>query len=70
MAQRIYLVAQGETKRLIRASTAAAARNHVAKDTIIVEVANPNDTYDLALQGVKVEETSNDPVQTEVGEST
>ena len=41
MAQRIYIVKQGETKRLVRAASQAVARSHVAKSTISVEVAKP-----------------------------
>lgn len=52
MAQRIYVVTQGEAKRLIRAANPAVARSHVAKSTISVEVASPDDTFELALAGV------------------
>lgn len=68
MAQRIYIVQQGETKRLVRAASQAVARSHVAKSTISVEVASPDDTFELALAGVAVEETSLAPVQKEIGE--
>ena len=63
MAQRIYIVKQGETKRLVRAASQAVACSHVAKSTISVEVASPDDTFELALAGVVVEETSLAPVQ-------
>lgn len=56
-AQRIYLVQQGDTKRLIRANSQAVARSHVAKSTILVDVASPDDTFALAKAGVEVEET-------------
>jgi mannose/fructose/N-acetylgalactosamine-specific phosphotransferase system component IIB len=65
---RIYKVTQEGKHRLVRASTQAVARSHVAKSTIEVVVASPDDTYELAQQGVKVEETSTTPVQKEVGE--
>lgn len=68
MAQRIYVATQGEAKRLIRAANPAVARSHVAKSTISVEVASPDDTFELALAGVAVEETSLAPVQREIGE--
>ena len=68
MAQRIYIVKQGETKRLVRAASQAVARSHVAKSTISVEVASPDDTFELALAGVVVEETSLAAVQKEIGE--
>lgn len=69
MAQRIYLATANGNQRLVRASTAAAVRNLIAKDTIAVEVASPDDTYKLAQAGVKVEETTTGPVQTEIGEA-
>jgi hypothetical protein len=68
MAQRIYIVTQGEQARLVRANTPAVARSHVAKHTIAVEVAGQDDIYRLASQGVRVEETATGPVQMEVGE--
>lgn len=68
MATRLYLATTNGTKRLVRANTAAAVRNHIAKDTIEVEVASPDDTYKLAQAGVKVEETTAGPVQVEIGE--
>lgn len=67
-AQRIYVVTQGEVKRLIRAANPAVARSHVAKSTIQVDVASPDDTFKLALAGVAVEETSTQPTQKEIGE--
>lgn len=69
MTQRIYIVKQGDVARLIRATTPATARSFVAKDTIAVSVASPTDTYELAVAGVKVEETTDGPVQTEIGET-
>lgn len=67
-AQRIYLVQQGDTKRLIRANSQAVARSHVAKSTILVDVASPDDTFALAKAGVEVEETSTGPAQKGAGE--
>lgn len=67
-AQRIYVVTQGDAKRLIRATNPAVARSHVAKSTIKVDVASPDDTFKLALAGVAVEETIGLPAQTEIGE--
>lgn len=69
MSQRIYRVTQGDVSRLVRATSQATARSHVAKDTITVEVASPTDTYELAIAGVKVEETGAVPAQMEIGES-
>lgn len=66
--QRIYVVTQGESRRLVRATNPAVARSHVAKSTILVDVASPSDTFELALAGVKVEETSTAPAQKEIGE--
>ncbi len=65
---RIYKVTQEGKHRLVRASTQAMARSYVAKDTIDVAVASPDDTYELAQQGVKVEETGSVPAQKEIGE--
>lgn len=67
MAQRIYKVQYNNESRLVRAVSPAAARNHVAKHSIDVCVASPDDTYALATAGVKVEETS-DNAQMEIGE--
>ena len=69
MATRLYLATTNGAQRLVRASTAAAVRNLIAKDTIAVEVASPDDTYKLAQAGVKVEETTTGPGQMEVGEA-
>lgn len=69
MATRLYLATTNGTQRLVRANTAAAVRNHIAKDTIAVEVASPDDTYKLAQAGIKVEETTAGPVQVEIGEA-
>lgn len=68
MATRIYRTQQGDIVRLIRANTPATARSFVAKDTIQVSVASPDDTYELANKGVKVEDTTDQPVQLEIGE--
>jgi mannose/fructose/N-acetylgalactosamine-specific phosphotransferase system component IIB len=65
---RIYACTQAGKTRLIRATNPAVARSHIAKDTIIVSVASPDDTYELALQGVKVEDIVTGPVQMEIGE--
>ena len=65
---RIYKVTQEGKHRLVRASTQAMARSHVAKSSIEVVVASPDDTYELAQQGVKVEETGSAPSQKEIGE--
>lgn len=68
MTQRIYLVQQGDARRLVRATSQAVARSHVAKSTILVSVASPDDTFDLAQAGAKVEETMGAPAQKEIGE--
>lgn len=57
MPQRIYLVRQGDIERLIRASNPAVARSFIARDSIDVSVASPEDTFRLAQQGAEVEET-------------
>ena len=68
MTQRIYLVQQGDTRRLIRAASQAVARSHVAKSTILVSVASPDDTFALAQAGAVVEETASVPAKKEIGE--
>jgi hypothetical protein len=65
---RIYKVTQDGKHRLVRANNQAMARSHVAKSTIEVAVATPDDTYQLATAGVVVEETTAGPVQKEIGE--
>lgn len=67
--QRIYLTAHGDDKRLIRATSQAIARNHIARNSIAVTVASQDDIVALVSAGRKVEETSAEPVQTELGES-
>lgn len=68
MAQRIYLVHQSGVDRLVRASNPNIARSFVARDTIQVSVAGQDDIYELAREGVTVEESSEGPVQKELGE--
>lgn len=68
MSQRIYLTIHGESSRLIRANTPAAARNHVAKNSIIVSVASQDDIVRMISDGRVVEETTTGPVQQELGE--
>jgi len=67
--QRIYLAKHGESKRLIRASTPTAARNYIARDSIQVEVATQDDLVNMIGIGRVVEETTEEPVQMEMGES-
>lgn len=70
MAQRIYKVTNKTSgnQHLVRATTQAIARSHVAKNVIEVTVASPDDTYRLATAGVMVEETTDGPIQKELGE--
>lgn len=68
MSKRIYLATHGESKRLIRANNPAAARNHIARDSIQVSVASQDDIVEMVSSGRKVEETGNEPVQKELGE--
>lgn len=65
--QRIYLVTHGDDKRLIRAISQANARNHIARNSITVQVASQDDIVALVSTGQKVEETSSEPVQLEIG---
>lgn len=70
MAQRIYITTNKDTgsRRLVRASSQAVARSHIAKDLIGVEVANTDDVFELASSGAKVEETSSEQANRELGE--
>jgi len=68
MANRIYKVTHNNEHRLVRAASPAMARSHVARHSIMVAVASPDDTYELAQAGVKVEETGAVPAQKEIGE--
>jgi hypothetical protein len=68
MSQRIYLTIHGESSRLIRASSPAAARNHVAKNSILVSVASQDDIVRMISDGRVVEETTTGPVQQELSE--
>ncbi len=67
--QRIYVATHGEAKRLIRAHSPAAARNHIARHTIAVEVASQDDIVQLVSAGCLVEETASAPVQLQAGEA-
>ena len=64
----IYKVTHNGQSFLIRAVSQAIARSHVAKTSIGVEVASPDDIYELAAAGVKSEELIATPTQKEVGE--
>ena len=55
MADRIYLVTQNGTQRLIRAASQHAARSHAAKSTISVSVATVEESIVLTQAGVLVE---------------
>lgn len=67
MSQRIYKAEVGGQSRLVRAANQAQVRNHIARDTIKVSVASPDDVYDLAVAGKPVEETGEKPEQVEIG---
>ncbi len=60
--RRIYLVRHTDTgaERLIRASTAAQARNHAARDTIAVDVASQDQLVALltAAEPARIEDAS------------
>lgn len=55
---RIYLVTNGENKRLVRATSNAAALRHAAKTSMSVRLATQEDCLEMAMAGVKVEEAS------------
>lgn len=52
--RRIYVVGG---KRLVRSYGPTSARNHVAKDTIKVELASQDTLIELIAKGVEVEST-------------
>lgn len=62
MKTRIYTVSDVTNEpvksRLVRASNASAARNYVARDQYVVEVASQQELVDLLNEGVKVEVAS------------
>ncbi|CDN87380.1 hypothetical protein BN948_01802 [Hydrogenophaga intermedia] len=49
------------TKRLVRATSQATARSHVARDRFAVEAASANDVLDLIATGVKAEDAAAEP---------
>lgn len=52
----VYLVKDsGGTERLVDAANKASARNHVARDTITVEVAKQRDLFRVAQAGGDIE---------------
>lgn len=57
---RVYLTKQGDIVRLVRAVNVAQARNHVARDSISVEVASQDDliAYLTANPPAPVEEAT------------
>lgn len=63
MADRIYLVTQNNTQRLIRANNQAAARSHAARSTITVKVASVDESIELTAKGIKVEDSTANPDQ-------
>lgn len=60
---RIYFVANGDVKRLVRAPRIGPALMHVAKSTHTVRVATQNDLEALLAAGVKVEASAETPPQ-------
>lgn len=68
MKTRIYKVTQDGNRRLVRAATQAAARSHVAKSTISVEIPSPDELYEMGASGIRVEEASEESSQREIGE--
>ena len=59
MPQRIYAVTPKNgngTTRLVKATTQATARSHVAKDTLSVQVASQDQLVESVAAGVKVEQ--------------
>lgn len=58
--QRIYIVGQGQTVRLVRAAHRSQALGHVARSTINVKVANQNELVEALTRGITVEDASVD----------
>ena len=56
MSSRIYTVANGKHVRLVRASTAAQALRHVARDVYTVTVSSQDDLVRHVGDGVVVED--------------
>lgn len=56
--QRIYLVGQGQTMRLVRATHRAQALGHVARKTINVKVASQDELVHALASGVSIEAAS------------
>lgn len=54
----VYLVDDGKKKRLVRAQNQAQARNFVARDSITVAVAEPEQLVELGAAGVKIEDAN------------
>lgn len=55
MSNRLYIVTTPKGKRLVDAVIKAQALNHVVKDEISVEIANPYQVADLVAAGIKIE---------------
>ena len=53
--QRIYLVGQGSTMRLVRATHRAQALGHVARSTINVKVASQDELIYAMTNGIQIE---------------
>lgn len=60
MSSRIYTVANGKHVRLVRASTAAQALRHVARDVYTVTVSSQDDLVRHVAEGVRVEDARSD----------
>ena len=56
--QRIYLVGQGNTMRLVRATHRAQALGHVARSTINVKVASQDELVHAMTNGIQIEAAS------------
>jgi hypothetical protein len=59
-AKRIYLVAHGQTVRLVKAAHRAQALAHVAKTLINVKVANQDELVEALGRGIAVETAAED----------
>ncbi len=57
MTKRIYLADHNGKQRLVRGSTPHQVRSFIARDAISVSVPSPDELYELAAKGIKIEES-------------
>jgi len=60
VTSKVWTADQPPESRLVRAANQAQARNHVARETLISEVASQDDLVRLVGAGTVIEHVSND----------